>query len=156
MPVPQTGVDQAAPNTPLWTFDAAGNLNLSGSVTIDAPVSLDGRSLLPGTPAGGSAVINVQTVTAYTLQPADLGAIVVMDNASASTLTVPADAAVDFPTGALIEICQAGAGAVTIAPASGVTINSPGGNLVINDQYTTIGLFKLSADTWVANGNLSA
>jgi hypothetical protein len=49
MPVPQTGYDQANPNTPLWTFDAEGNLNLAGAVTIDAPLSIDGRSLEPGT-----------------------------------------------------------------------------------------------------------
>jgi hypothetical protein len=57
MPVPQTGFDQDFPNTPLWTFDQQGNLNLRGNVTVNAPVSADGRRLVAGTSLGQGSVI---------------------------------------------------------------------------------------------------
>jgi hypothetical protein len=80
---------------------------------------------------------------------------VTMDNAAASTLTVPDNATVAFPVGTTIEGAQLGVGQVTITPAAGVTVNGAPG-LKLADQYATFGLLKLATDTWLAYGRLSA
>lgn len=51
-----------------------------------------------------------------------------MNSPNALTLTVPTDASVAFPTGTIINIEQGGTGQVSVAGASGVTINSLDGN----------------------------
>lgn len=99
--------------------------------------------------------LNAQTGQAYTLDLSDRGKFVTMNNASASTLTVPPNSAAAFPVGTFIEGAQLGAGTVTITPGAGVTVNgSPG--LKIASQYGTFGLLKLATDTWLAYGRLSA
>jgi hypothetical protein len=108
----------------------------------------DGASATP-------RIINAQTGTSYTLALADAGDFVTMDNAAASTLTVPDNATVAFPVGTTIEGAQLGVGQVTITPAAGVTVNGAPG-LKLADQYATFGLLKLATDTWLAYGRLSA
>lgn len=103
----------------------------------------------------GQKNINAQTGTAYTLAIDDLGKWITMNNASASTLTVPPNSAVPLPIGTQIEGVQLGAGQVTITPGSGVTVNATPG-LKIAAQYGTFGLTKVGTDTWVAYGRLSA
>lgn len=103
----------------------------------------------------GQKIVNAQTGTAYTLVYEDLGKWITMNNASASTLTVPPNSAVPLPIGTQIEGVQLGAGQVTITPGSGVTVNATPG-LKIAAQYGTFGLTKVGTDTWVAYGRLSA
>jgi len=67
--------------------------------------------------------------------------------ASAATITIPTNATVAFPIGTLIEVLQAGAGAVTVAAASGVTLNP--GNTSITAQWKSVFLRKRATDTWV-------
>lgn len=105
----------------------------------------------------GTRVINAQTGTSYTLvlTDANRAAFTTMSNASASTLTVPPNSSVAFPTGSVVEGAQLGAGQVTLTPGSGVTINGTPG-LKIAAQYGTFGLLKTATDTWLAYGRLSA
>lgn len=106
--------------------------------------------------APASAVtVNTQTGTTYTLVLADAGKFVTMDNASASTLTVPPNSSVAFPVGSRIEGAQLGAGQVTLTPGAGVTINGDPG-LKVAAQYGVFGLIKVATDTWLAYGRLSA
>jgi len=102
-----------------------------------------------------NVVTNAQTGTAYTLVLADKDKLVEMANASAITLTVPADNTVAYPTGAQITILQTGTGQVTIAGNSGVTVNSTPG-LKLRAQWSSATLIKRAANTWVALGDLSA
>jgi hypothetical protein len=99
--------------------------------------------------------INDQTGTSYTLELADGGKWVRMNNAAASTLTVPPNSSVAFPIGTQIEGNQAGAGQVTITPGSGVTVNAVPG-LKVAARYGVFGLMKVATDTWLAYGRLSA
>lgn len=99
--------------------------------------------------------INPQTGTTYTLALTDAGHTITLNNASATTLTVPTNATAAFPVGASIELFQLGAGQVTVAGASGVTINSTPGQK-ISAQYGKAQLLKIAADTWVLTGSLSA
>lgn len=96
--------------------------------------------------------VNTQTGTSYTLVLADAGKLVTMSNASASTLTVPANSSVAYPVGTVIGVARLGAGAVTVAGATGVTINgTTPGSESISGQYDTVGLTKLATDTWIAS-----
>lgn len=103
----------------------------------------------------GKAFAPVREYTAnMTLGSADGGCFLSINSASDVTVTVPANADVAFPTGSELEICRMGAGSVTIAAASGVTINSVGGNLSIAEQYGSAALKKIAANKWLLSGNL--
>jgi hypothetical protein len=98
--------------------------------------------------------LNQQT-TSYTLVLTDKNKMVEVSNASATTLTVPADNTVNMATGATLTILQTGAGQVTIAGASGVTVSATPG-LKLRTQWSSATLIKRAANTWVALGDLSA
>lgn len=100
--------------------------------------------------------INAQTGTTYTLVLSDAGKLVTLTNGSAITLTVPTNASVAYPVGTVIAVAQLGAGLVTVAGASGVTINgvTPGDDDLAG-QWATASLTKLATDTWLLSGGLA-
>jgi len=100
-----------------------------------------------------TATRNAQTGTTYTLVVGDAGKIVDLNNASAITLTVPLNG---FTTGTRIDLIQTGAGQVTVAAASGVTINSKGAALKITGQWSAATLIQRSANLWVLVGDIVA
>jgi hypothetical protein len=108
--------------------------------------------------AGGAGplTINAQTGTSYTpvLGDAD-DTLVTLTNASAITLTIPTNAAVAYPVGSVLTFVQAGAGAVTIAGDTGVTINgvTPGAGTSAG-QWAAWTLTKQATDTWLLTGDL--
>jgi hypothetical protein len=99
-------------------------------------------------------VINPQT-TSYTLILTDKNKMVEVSNAGATTLTIPADNTVNMATGATLTILQTGAGQVTLAGASGVTVTATPG-LKLRTQWSSATLIKRAANTWIALGDLSA
>lgn len=104
----------------------------------------------------GAVEINPQTGTTYTLALADVNKVVEASNASAITVTVPPNSSVAFPVGSVLEVCQTGAGQVTVAPGSGVTLNSPAGALKTRVQYSSAVLRKRATDTWIVQGDTTA
>jgi hypothetical protein len=88
----------------------------------------------------------------YTLALDDAGKVVPMNSASALTLTVPPNSSVAFSVGTTINVYRVGAGAVTIAQGSGVTVRNAG---AIKDQYGEVSLRKRATDEWVLAGNVS-
>lgn len=96
----------------------------------------------------GITAINEQTGTTYALAFADAAKAVRCTNASAITLTVPVRASVALPTLCMIPVIQGGAGAVTIAAAAGVTLESPNGAVTTAAGDFRV-LFQRSADVWV-------
>lgn len=94
--------------------------------------------------------VNAQTGTSYTLVLTDAGKQVTMNNASASTLTIPPNASVAFDVGVRIVVIQLGAGAVTLTAGAGVTISSQATSLVMA-QYQVATLIKQATNTWIAN-----
>jgi hypothetical protein len=97
---------------------------------------------------------NAKTAS-YTLVLTDQSKIIEINNASATTLTVPADASVNFPVGTYILVMSTGAGQVTITPAGGVTINSTPG-LKLREQWSSATLFKRGTNLWVVMGDTVA
>jgi hypothetical protein len=86
---------------------------------------------------------------------ADKDKLVEISNASANTLTVPANSSVAFPIGTQMTILQTGTGQTTIAAAGGVTVNATPG-LKLRAQWSSVTLIKRATDTWVALGDLQA
>jgi hypothetical protein len=101
--------------------------------------------------------INAQTGTAYTLVLNDRNKMVTLDNAGAVTVTIPTNAAVAFPVGAVVALAQLGAGVVTVQGDTGVTVNgASAGSFDLSGQYQTAALFQVAADVWVLSGGLVA
>jgi hypothetical protein len=94
-----------------------------------------------------------QTGTSYDLLLTDAGKIVTMNNGSANTVNIQANASEAYPTNCIIEIRQLGAGITTIQAPSGVIINGvDGGGAAISNRYQSVGLFRESSDTWIIDG----
>jgi hypothetical protein len=72
-----------------------------------------------------------------------------MSNSAARTITVPTNATVAFPTGTIVYVANINTGAVTIAGASGVTVNAQGTARVLAGQFSTGVLWKYGTDTWL-------
>jgi hypothetical protein len=124
------------------TTDTLTNKTLT-SPTLNTPTINDARQNL---------TLNAQTGTTYTLVLTDNGRLVTLSNAAAITLTVPLNATVAFATGAIVNIQQIGAGQVTVAGASGVTINGTGTKT--RAQWSAASLVKTDTDTWTLIGDI--
>lgn len=74
---------------------------------------------------------------------------------TAAVITVPANATVAFPIGTAITFIRTGTGAVTLAPASGVTLLSKDTKRAIDGQYASATLIKTATDTWHLFGALA-
>lgn len=95
--------------------------------------------------------INAQTGTAYTLTQNDNGAVITCSNSGATTVTVPAGLGKSFNC----LIVQIGAGQVTIAAATGVTLNNADSFAAISAQYGAATLYAYAADTFYLGGQLA-
>lgn len=98
---------------------------------------------------------NAQTGTTYTLVAADLGKLVTLSNAGAITLTIPPSV---FAAGNQIHIQQIGAGQVTLAQGSGVTITSTGATASapkLRAQYSAATIICTNTNTFTVLGDLA-
>jgi hypothetical protein len=91
--------------------------------------------------------VNAQTAN-YTLDVADAGKLVTMSNTSARTITVPTNATAAIPVGTIIYLANINTGAVTVAPASTVTVNALSALRVLNRQHSAAFLIKTDTNTW--------
>ena len=98
--------------------------------------------------------INPQTGTTYTLVLADRGKLITASNASPITLTIPTNTTAAFPIGTQIGVIQTGAGQVTFAPASGVTLASYNSALKIVGNGGLAVCIKTATNTWQLSGAL--
>ena len=114
------------------------------SATLSTPTINDARQ---------NITLNAQTGTTYTFILTDNGRLVTLDNASAITVTVPANSSVAYATGAIINLQQIGAGQVTVAAAAGVTINGTGTKT--RAQWSAASLVKTATDTWTLIGDIA-
>ncbi len=143
--------------------NATGNQNTSGTaatVTGAAQTAITSVGTLTSLTVSGGLVaplqINAQTGTTYTFVLGDAGKLVTSSNASAQTLTVPPNSSVAYTVGTQILVTQVGAGRLTLAEGSGVTINSGDSMKSLSDQYCLASLIKTATDTWLLVGNLQA
>ena len=99
--------------------------------------------------------INAQTGTTYTTVLADGGKLVTLSNASAITLTIPPNSSVAYPVGTKLDFIQIGAGQVTVAGGTGVTVNSTP-TLKFRAQHSGASCVKIATDTWQLVGDLAS
>lgn len=97
--------------------------------------------------------INAQTA-AYTLVITDDGKAIHVTSATAVAVTVPPNSSAAFVIGAHLDIVQTGAGQLTIAPGSGVTLRSRDGFLKTASQYAAVRIRKIATDEWLVIGDL--
>ena len=90
-----------------------------------------------------------------TLALTDAGQLIRMNNAGATTVTVPPNSSVAFGVGAQIIVAAKGAGTVTIAAGAGVTLRSKNAALAIDGQYATASCVKIATDEWLVFGALA-
>lgn len=109
--------------------------------------ALDGDSKV--TAAQASAAI-VEVTGSLTLGSTHYGRMLRCTNSAAITLTMPTD----IPVGTEIEIYRAGAGAVTLSAASGVTVECKEATYGVADQYTAVVLKWVAANTVAIVGNV--
>jgi hypothetical protein len=93
----------------------------------------------------GIQEINTQTAN-YTLALTDIAKRVQMNNTAARTITIPTNASVAFPVGTRIDIANINTGVLTIAAASGATVN---GRALTLGQWETATVVQRAANNWV-------
>ncbi len=141
---------------PTFTGTAtANNLTATGTVTVSSSgiVFTDGTQTKEGVPSRTPIVSKTVSYTLSALTERD--SLIEVNSSSATTVTIPTDASVAFPVGTSLDILQVGTGQVTIAGASGVTVNATPG-LKLRTQWSGATLFKRASNTWVVYGDLSA
>ena len=149
-----TVVEQAAAGTDYVAPAAlAGYLPTAQKGAAQGVATLDAESRVTATQAS-AALISV--TASRTLSVADDNRCLVCESAQAITITIPANAAAALPVGAEIEVMQTGAGAVSFAPATGVTVHSADNALAIAAQYGVAALKQIAANVWLLCGALSA
>ena len=93
----------------------------------------------------GAPTQNTQTGTTYTAVLLDAGKTVTLSNASAVTLTIPAQASVSWADNTQLNFLNLGAGTVTITAGAGVTINGTPLTLTTSQRGS---LVRTASNTW--------
>lgn len=93
--------------------------------------------------------------TAYIFQLVDVGYPMDFTGATLVTITIPANATVNFPVNAMIEGCQAGAGQLQVVAAAGVTLRMPAGKTgKTTGQWSSFVLRQRVTNEWVLGGDI--
>lgn len=92
--------------------------------------------------------------SSFTISQSNVGTFIKCTNSSSITITVPLDSSEDIIDNSEIIICRYGAGAITFAGETGVTINSVDGYLDITKQFGISMLRKIGENEWLLAGYL--
>jgi hypothetical protein len=146
-----TNLEEATPGT----LSVVAAPTFSGLVTASATgvAFSDGTQTKIGVPSITTISQKTDSYTLSNLNERDV--IIEISKGSATTLTIPTDATVNYPVGTTLDIIQTGSGQVTIAGAGGVTVNSTPG-LKLRTQWSSATLLKRASDTWLVFGDLTA
>jgi len=155
-----------------FTMGATGTMVLGGALTCNSSISLTGtvkdyndtlganRQILVSDASGqvtwqnNNSSVASSALTTINLTLSNSEGVVVTTAGTVTDVRIPTNAGVAFNIGTKITIIQEGAGQVTIAPSSGVTLNSVvGANLAA--QKAVAHIVKTATDTWYAYGNLT-
>ena len=145
----------AIAGTNTLTLPATSNDTLVGKATTDTLTNKTLTSPTITTPTQ-RLTLNAQTGTTYSLVIGDATyKLVTLSNAAAITLTVPPSL---FAIGDTINLQQIGAGQVTFAAGSGVTITSTGATSAapkLRAQFSAATVICVAANTFTIVGDLS-
>lgn len=105
--------------------------------------------------AVGGALSIVELTDSHTAILSEAGKYFNLDKATAAVFTIPAHAVVPYLAGTRLYVEQAGAGVVTIAGDTGVTVNSRGAVFDTAGQYAVAVAVKKADDLWTLSGDLA-
>lgn len=138
---------------------SAGQIGIGGANygTAGQVLTSGGPSAAPtwATPSGGSAGVSYPQNSQngdYTLVLADAGKHIYSANTGAQTITIPTNASVAFPIGAVITIVNMGSTAISLG-VSGLQVYSNNGSRTANTSPSvaigeTVQLVKTAANSW--------
>jgi hypothetical protein len=140
------------------TAQHASFTGLLGELTVDTDKEV--VVVHDGATAGGFPLskqrpfFNAQTGTTYTLVEADASKVVTAANTSPITITVPPAV---YVAGDIVTVVQTGAGQVSFAEGSGVTINSTGTADApkIRAQYAAAQVICVASNSFVIVGDIN-
>jgi len=149
--------DLTVPNIVLDDDGTIGSATDTDAIAISSGgvVTINEDLIVGGSHRAAAVDVNTQTGTSYTLVLSDAGKLVTLNNSSAITLTVPPNSSVAFQVGATIALAQLGAGTVSVAEGSGVTVSSLDDKVDLSGQYATASLVKTGTDAWLLVGALA-
>jgi hypothetical protein len=102
-----------------------------------------------------SQVANFDASRTLTLD--DLGKVLLINNPSAFTVTVPNDSEANFGIGDRVDILQTGSAANVVTVSAGnATLFAESNKYKLNGQYAAATLIKTAANTWVLIGNITS
>lgn len=144
-------------NVPTLVGATASVAGTSGKIPV--PQAGDQAKYLSGAgtwTALPSYIVEIQaySTTAVTLALTDAEKYLRFTNASAKTLTIPTNATVAFPIGTTISGISTTTGQLTVAGASGVTVNTPETLRLRPKAFVSFVLTKVATDTWDLAGDL--
>lgn len=129
----------------------------TGTVTLPAGgiVFSDGTQAKEGVPSRTPIVQKTASYTLSTLTHRD--SLIEVESGSATTISIPTDATLNYPIGTSIDILQTNTGQVTIAAVTPgtTTVNATPG-LKLRTRWSSCTLFKRATNTWVVFGDLTA
>jgi hypothetical protein len=123
------------------------------NVTITTNATTDTITIAASGGGGGSSysVVRQQSGTSYTLQLTDAGAYIQTTSTTAVTITIPLQSSVTWAAHTEIYFEQNNTGQITIAGASGVTINSSE-TLKTFARYSVIAAKRVAENVWTLTG----
>lgn len=135
------------PTGPTGLTGPTGPTGATGAAsTVTGPTGATG-------PTGPYLFSTVTDVTGtYSIQTSDAGTVLRSTSATGYTLTI----ANVLTVGKQIDIIQYGAGQITFAAGAGVTLNSAGGKLKTNVQYSAATVICVGSGLYVLVGDLAA
>lgn len=102
--------------------------------------------------------VKQQPSPAYSLTSIDFYRRLACTASDPTIVTIPADASLDMPLGALVTVGRYGTGSVTIVPGSGVTLTKVAGfasPVRVAEPNGAAILQKTAANTWYAFGGIA-
>lgn len=146
------GVTDEPTNTVNFSQGSLDDLALD-QLTANGIIFTDGEQTKQGVPSITPIIAKTASYTLGALTERD--SLIEVNSSSATTITIPTDATLNFPVGTSLDILQTNTGQVTIAGAGGVTVNATPG-LKLRTQWSSATIFKRAANTWVVYGDLTA
>ena len=155
--LPKTGGAMTGAITTNSTFD--GRDVAADGATADAALPKAG-GVMTGPITGNIAITAFRPIITDTSTTINLalstheGSFIYSNSATAVTVNISLNSAQDFPAGTEIDLIQAGAGVVTITPATGVTLNGANTAIPITAQWGGATLKQITDNNWIVIGKI--
>lgn len=142
-----TALSNLSNNVTEVSSQVAAVINSKGAVNGIATLNSGGKVVAS---QACSALAWIETSGATTLTESNMGQTLICNHASDITITVPTG----LPLNSEVELIRWNIGAVSISPASGVTLHSANDLRNIANRYGAAGLKHIATNIWVLTGDL--